>query len=422
MRHSITPQRIYRFCSRWTLTSPPNFLLLALILVSRSTSVSADLTFPAGRSTVQDTNGAESARRVFNLNAANAGHEDASNLRGLPQDFGSWRDRLFGSLGRGRAAIASESKLPMQSHQRQSADTGLPKWSSTRMATESRLEIHGVQNQASSNATSSSVIESAALADIKTRKRKEMLRREPEKADDANVKPPAASAREGSFLESSAATKAKGVGGQQLGVCRWRGLETCSPMSSLESSEDKLCSEAIAPNEKGFCDCNGDAKIDFDEQQYGCGTSPGRCDAVCMMCSTLVTVNAASRADKRFWRSYCHKIPADAVALRLTMGTLEDYYRPMMGSSWCEMLQSNDKHEWSKDLRNWLPPTSLNITHLLGGSSEHPGGGWQDDARTRLSFWGSDIRTGGCCASSYDDTTTQLEWGKPFVMAACQKH
>jgi hypothetical protein len=48
------------------------------------------------------------------------------------------------------------------------------------------------------------------------------------------------------------------------------------------------------------------------------------------------------QANDDYWRAECKSIPEDGSALfiRLKMGDVEDYFMPVEGASWCEMLTS----------------------------------------------------------------------------------
>ena len=40
----------------------------------------------------------------------------------------------------------------------------------------------------------------------------------------------------------------------------------------------------------------------------------------------------------------------------LTTGRVADFFRPVKGACFCEMLTSHTKHEWSNDGVNWVVP------------------------------------------------------------------
>ena len=79
------------------------------------------------------------------------------------------------------------------------------------------------------------------------------------------------------------------------------------------------------------------------------------------------------------------------------MGNVVDYYRPIAGKSFCEMLLSNKLHQWSSDGLNWVTPAYISLDHLGGSAID-----WPSDGRKYLSFWGSNIEKGGCCITEYN--------------------
>ena len=122
----------------------------------------------------------------------------------------------------------------------------------------------------------------------------------------------------------------------------------------------------------------------------------------------------------------------DQFVVRVTMGKVQDYFKPIPGSSLCDMLTSKDKHMWAPSyvakpygkadkteaekpdesktsdkteaptetpVEKWVQPkyfNNSNLPHLLGGSAK----GWlataaPEDGRDYVSFWGG--YRGGCC-------------------------
>ena len=79
------------------------------------------------------------------------------------------------------------------------------------------------------------------------------------------------------------------------------------------------------------------------------------------------------------------------------MGSVVDYFKPVEGKTYCEMLQSHKLHQWSSDGKNWIIP--LYYHHLFGGSDH----GYPTDGRGYLSFWSGNGANGGCCHHSYTD-------------------
>ena len=83
---------------------------------------------------------------------------------------------------------------------------------------------------------------------------------------------------------------------------------------------------------------------------------------------------------------------------------VRDFIRPIDSeTSYCEMLQADDKHQWSSDGLTWVTPGYSPSTNSNGGSvAKWPRDkGRAGDERAHLSFWGNDgSLTGGCCSSS----------------------
>ena len=128
---------------------------------------------------------------------------------------------------------------------------------------------------------------------------------------------------------------------------------------------------------------------------------------------TLVAeVAGTTRANDAFWAVQCKKIPSNTLFLVLDMGAVRDFFKPIAGASYCEMLQSNTKHQWRSDGVVWTTP------EFCGGSNGGSAIDWplkkgrDGDARQYLSFWGTDDdrQTGGCCSTS--TTEYNRGWGK----------
>lgn len=107
------------------------------------------------------------------------------------------------------------------------------------------------------------------------------------------------------------------------------------------------------------------------------------------------------------WANACQNIPSSATMIRVTVGAVVDYFQPVQGSSLCEMLQANNKHQWSPDGTNWQTPNYSFSSSALGGSAKDwPSNGADGDTRQYLSFWGSDnaAQAGACCTSTLQQT------------------
>jgi hypothetical protein len=105
-------------------------------------------------------------------------------------------------------------------------------------------------------------------------------------------------------------------------------------------------------------------------------------------------------------------ITSGTAVVRLQMGTVTDFFRPVAGSSVCQMLGVRTLHQWSASATGpWTTPNYY--VHGLGGSLAS----WPSDGRGHLSFWGETVHSstnpGGCCHDSY---TSSSGWSRPFEM------
>ena len=100
------------------------------------------------------------------------------------------------------------------------------------------------------------------------------------------------------------------------------------------------------------------------------------------------------------------------------MGTVVDYFKPVGAYSFCDMLQSNDKHQWSPDAHTWVTPAYY-VGALYGGSAANwPRDNVPGDERKYLPKWQNvhDPHLGGCCHYTYSDVA---DWNRDFTMAYC---
>lgn len=134
---------------------------------------------------------------------------------------------------------------------------------------------------------------------------------------------------------------------------------------------------------------------------------------------TLVAeVAGTTRANDAYWRSECPSIPANALFLVLKMGDVVDFFKPAdAGTSYCDMLQAHNKHQWSPNGVDWVAVDFYSAHY--GGSN----GGWprdkvEGDAREHLSFWGHEEARypGGCCSTSTAVARTdERNWAAPLT-------
>jgi hypothetical protein len=140
-------------------------------------------------------------------------------------------------------------------------------------------------------------------------------------------------------------------------------------------------------------------------------------------------VETTTKANRAFWTEKCADIPDETSYLVLTMTTTDDanvvdYFKPIKGTTWCDMLTSNTKHQWSRDASEWVTPPpydGANANFMLGGSKwEWPLKNVDGNTRTYLTMWGNDgtnTRTGGCCSDTYVFDGCKTTWSQSFTFA-----
>ena len=150
--------------------------------------------------------------------------------------------------------------------------------------------------------------------------------------------------------------------------------------------------------------------------------------------SLVADVAGTTKADDTFWAEKCKTIPGStALFLVLKMNKITDYFRPIEGATYCEMLQSTTKHQWSADGFAWQTPAHHQTvtqpeTNFGGSDVDWPQNNSKGDARWKLSFWGNegclnDGCRGGCCSGAYDvykaanSNEGSGPWGQPFTMS-----
>jgi hypothetical protein len=108
----------------------------------------------------------------------------------------------------------------------------------------------------------------------------------------------------------------------------------------------------------------------------------------------LAEVSATTRA-----KLECKVRECFALFVRLVMGAVVDYFKPVEGASWCEMLTSPNKHQWSPSgVGGWEVPAYHFEDHANGGSVGFwPSTSVVGDKRIYLPFWGSNVHVAGCC-------------------------
>lgn len=142
--------------------------------------------------------------------------------------------------------------------------------------------------------------------------------------------------------------------------------------------------------------------------------------------SLVANVPGTTLANDAYWAARCKTIPASTLFLVLDMGTVRDFFKPAdAATTYCEMLQARDKHQWSPNGVDWFAVEFYNKSDSgNGGSAEWwpRDKGREGDARKHLSYWGHEkdgIHTGGCCSTStlVGDTANPGWWGEPFTLS-----
>lgn len=141
----------------------------------------------------------------------------------------------------------------------------------------------------------------------------------------------------------------------------------------------------------------------------------------------VLVANVAGKVvtDDAYWAVKCKIIPSNALFIVVEMGAVRDHFKPVEGATFCEMLQSNDKHQWSYNGAEWVTPDFHTGTNYGGSDAYWPRDkGRAGDNRRYLSYWGitHGSLTGGCCSTSTALPTTssalrrgkdQPGWGHP---------
>jgi len=136
-----------------------------------------------------------------------------------------------------------------------------------------------------------------------------------------------------------------------------------------------------------------------------------------------INVGPTLNAGSTFWREHCKDVPEDAVFAKMDCDGVVDYFKPTEGYSFCEMLTSVNKHQWSATGQgdSWTTPTYISGTYLGGSNSYWPRrSGREGDDRRYLNFWGNENNQGGYCAPSY--TSSSVAWNNPFTMTFHVEH
>ena len=85
---------------------------------------------------------------------------------------------------------------------------------------------------------------------------------------------------------------------------------------------------------------------------------------------TEVYTNSCSvQATEAVMREVCERVPAETTMVQVVMGEVHDLFRPRRGRNWCEMLLSNNDHEFYNGTM-WVLPRHYYQYQLFGGSAD----------------------------------------------------
>ncbi|CAK0798152.1 unnamed protein product [Prorocentrum cordatum] len=119
------------------------------------------------------------------------------------------------------------------------------------------------------------------------------------------------------------------------------------------------------------------------------------------------------------WGKICQNLPTAPVPeyIRIKIGQVTDYFRPITGASYCDMLTSPSHHQWSNDFLTWRTPDYYH-GHVGGSAANWPKNNVDGDNRKFLTFWGNGFGgSGGCCHITYGGDSPMP--GRPFTMDWC---
>ena len=101
------------------------------------------------------------------------------------------------------------------------------------------------------------------------------------------------------------------------------------------------------------------------------------------------------------WKIRSTAVPKDTRYMKIMMGSVVDYFRPLDGSDWRTMMLSKDFHKWSPDGIQWYIPDYVQSNQGYGGSrKDWPKDVIEGDVREYISFWGGGSKVAGCCSAS----------------------
>eukprot|EP00729_Bicosta_minor_P033077 gene33077-biopygen13782 len=70
--------------------------------------------------------------------------------------------------------------------------------------------------------------------------------------------------------------------------------------------------------------------------------------------SLVADVPGTTLTNDAFWAEQCKTIPSSTAFIVLDMGAVRDFFKPTEGSTYCDMLQAHNKHQWSPNGVDWV--------------------------------------------------------------------
>lgn len=106
----------------------------------------------------------------------------------------------------------------------------------------------------------------------------------------------------------------------------------------------------------------------------------------------VVDVPGDTKATDAYWMKKCKIIPFNTLFIIVDMGSVRDFFRPTGDVSYCDMLQTYNKHQWSNDGVTWETPGYMGNSFNGGSAEWWPKTIVKNDERLHLSMWGMDDR------------------------------